>query len=136
MKYSIVLAGLLAILFIGGKARAQQGLMFSPSLMYYSYDDRDNGGNLAQVTGQYLDLRLGYVMPYNLYFGGLYSMMDRKDGTTDRKRTSYGPSIGVVYNGFELIGTYIFSSQYVEDSGTTLQKGSGIQIDLGYFFNV
>ena len=128
--------GIFTIFSGTAQAEGQQGVMFSPSFIFSSYNDRASGSSFAQVSGQYIDVRLGYVMPSGLYLGGIYDLMNRTDFTTERKRSSYGASLGMVYNGFVLIGSYLISSEFETSSGTTLKSGSGLQVDLGYLFNV
>jgi len=137
MKYLLMIIAIaLAGMGLGRSAHAQTGLMFSPSYMFWSYEDKSNGSTIAEVTAQHLDVRLGYIMQGGIYAGGLYSNMNREDSSTDRKRTSYGASLGIVYNQFFIIGHYLLSSEYETASGTTLEDGTGFQIDIGYLFNV
>ncbi|MGE0763647.1 MAG: hypothetical protein AB7N80_10255 [Bdellovibrionales bacterium] len=138
MKFVSVLlmALLMTALGFSGQAQAQSGLLFSPSVMFFSYQDRDGGSDIAKVDAQYIDVRLGYITSMNLYVGGLYTQMKREDGTTNRERTSMGASAGLVYNRFFLIGHYILSSEFEISSGSSLEDGTGVQVDLGYWFNV
>lgn len=117
-------------------AQQQEGILFSPGFLFFDYQDRNSGTNLAKVDAKYYDIKLGYIMSNGVYLGALYSKMERTDDTTDRNRTSYGAGVGYVYHQFYLMAHYLVSSELVVDTSNTWKDGSGFQFDLGYWFNV
>lgn len=140
MKLSI-LGILFGFCFLGAleTANAQStGLVISPTGFYYNFKEQTSTSNTDKVTALYYDLRVGFIMSNNLYIGGIYSAMNREyDGLGSKKRTSLGASIGYFSpNGFYVMGHYYFQSEYKDFGTTILNKGSGFQADLGYFFNV
>lgn len=123
-------------LFFGSSAFAQQGLVFSPAFLVFSFDEEENSSTFAKVDAQYMDFSLGYIMSQGVYLGGLYSQMKREDGNTKRTRTSYGAALGFVYKQFFLIGHYIIESTYETSPNSELKDGNGFQGNIGYWFPV
>ncbi len=113
-----------------------QGVILQPSFLYYSWDEKLEGVDDSRLTGTYYDIRLGYTMSSGLYFGGIYSHMNRDSGGSARERTSYGASLGYRNGGYFLLGHLFFSSEYKRGSNDTLKDGKGFQVDFGYLFNV
>lgn len=135
MGSKICVAIFLVLIGFSKAVHAQDGLVFSPSVFFFNFDDEENNSSFAKVDGLYYDVRIG-VVSNSLYFGGLYSKMTRKDGTTERERTSTGGSVGLLYNQFYLIGHYIFDSTYKTSSNSKLTDGTGMQVNVGYWFNI
>lgn len=117
-------------------AQAQQGILFNPSILFYSYEDKDSGGVVAKVDAQYVDVKLGLIVSNGIYLGGLYSQMKREDGNIDRERSLYGLGGGWVYSRFYIMAHMILSSDFEISTSDKLSKGRGLQFDLGYWFYV
>jgi len=99
---------------------------------YWMNDVQQGSDN--KTSRQIIDLTAGYLWPMGFTIFGQYSMQtDSSTGQQDGKGTSYGPGIGFVSRGNDLggyiLGTYYFSAEYAQ--GSTTQKGTGYQIDLG-----
>lgn len=103
---------------------------FRLSGIYWSEETEQSTTTKSSRT--LLDLGAGYAWPSGLTVGGLYGTEKRKSGDTSTDRTSYGPTIGYMQSGegFFVLGTYFFKSEY-EDF-----DGDGYQVDLGYRFKI
>lgn len=134
MRTKVLLGFLFLAMFFTKPVQAQEGVVFSPSVLFYNYDEKENG-TISKVDALYYDVRLGYVSN-GLYVGALYSVMKREDGDTSRERTSTGASLGFMVNNFYLIGHYIFDSTYNVSDTSKMTGGTGIQGNIGYWFNV
>lgn len=110
-------------------------LIFSPSLFYKTFED-DYSGTKDEITETYYDVRLGYVLPSGLYFGGIYSGMTRDRSNNEYKRSSYGGSLGYYQAGWFLMLHYFITSEYEIAADTKYIEGSGFQGDVGYWFNM
>ena len=134
-----MILGILAGFGFAQAAHAQStGFVISPTAFYYSFKEQTSTTNTDKVSALYYDLRVGFILSNSLYIGGIYSSMNRDyEGSGTKKRTSLGASLGYFSpSGFYVMGHYYFQSEYNDFGSTVLNKGSGFQADLGYFFSV
>ena len=119
------------VLLLGSSAQA--GLIFTPSITYMSQTLND-GANPPETDSKLtiIDLRLGYVLDFGLYFGGLYSIQDQ-NLLADSSDSYFGPSIGYYNSGFMIMGTYYLYGERDLTSGSgKYTEVKGFQIDLSY----
>ncbi len=143
MKLNMLLV--LAVMTILGSSFAHAGVALSPTISHISTTTRDSNDTPEtkdDETTTYIDLRLGYIMPGGLYFGGIYGLENGTFNTTtadgERSASRIGASLGFIMGGFNLIGHYFLSAQEVEKRSSTTKDtytdGSGLQIDIGWAF--
>ncbi len=96
------------------------------------YWSEEVGDPAVKSSRTLLDLGGGYIWPSGLTLGGLYGTEKRKAGDSSWDRLSYGPTLGWMQKGegFYILGTYFFKSEYEDYEGT------GIEADLGYRFKI
>lgn len=138
---TLVLVGLVAF-----SQQAQAAIAFSPTVSYLVEDRKDDNDtppteNKSTVT--VFDVRLGYIMPMGLFLGGTYAMANGsgKNLSTDTSMsgTRYGATVGIVFERFNLLGTYFLAASENRKLGTAEWKytgGSGYQIDIGWNFMI
>ncbi len=136
------ITALILTLCLGATAQAE--IVFSPTGTYSSNKVADTVGGTAntitETSAQTIDFRLGLVFSTGAWVGGLYKMENASLGSSaNYTGTAYGPSLGFLLNGLNLIGTYFLgANRSYNNSGTVTQytPGTGYQIDLGYYFAV
>jgi hypothetical protein len=85
--------------------------------------------NTAKFDLSYTDVTIGYVRSKGLYLGGIYGT----GGVGDDKYTHFGASLGYALNGWELLAHYLLGGTY-DSGGSSYEKGTGTQFDIGYLF--
>jgi len=108
------------------------GFTIAPAL-YYESSSRDNGTTKTSSSVTLIDMRLAYIMG-NFYFGALYNTYS-SGSSPALKHTHMGPSIGYVMGGFNAVFSYLLDVQQ-DVSATSKYKGTGMQLDVGYAFNL
>lgn len=127
----------LSLLLLSSVASAN--LVFSPNIGYYSTSTDESTPSTVnrEETFTYLDMKVGYVMPMGLYFGGMYSSTSSEScagGTcSDGSGFNIGPTIGYM----SAQGIYAHLTYYImgeEGDNPKNSGGKGPQIDLGWMF--
>lgn len=120
---------------------ASASILFSPTVNYRVSEDKDSNAPASEtkstITGY--DIRVGYIMPLGLMLGGTYGT-ESGTGTVNGSGTTssgkrYGPTIGIVFETFSLLGTYFISAERSSTFGSTgynYSGGSGYQFDIGW----
>ena len=121
---------LLLSLFISTPAQAD--LIFTPSITYLKQKLSDGTNPEIDAKLSVIDLRLGYVLDFGLYIGGLYSLQDQ-DILSDASDSYFGPSIGYYNSGFLIVGTYyLYGERDLTNGSGKLAGVKGYQLDLSY----
>ncbi len=111
---------------------AHSMFIFSPSITYLTQKQNDGTNPESNAKLTLIDLRLGHVMDFGLYLGGLYSIHDHN--TVANSSDSYfGPSIGYYNSGFFVVGTfYVFGERDLTNGTGKYTDVSGYQVDISY----
>ena len=111
---------------------AQAGFVFTPSITYMT-QDVDDGTTPQDVKLTLIDMRLGYIMDFGLYVGGMYSIQDQDIFSNDSSDAFFGPSVGYYNSGFFAVATlFIHGEKDFSQGNTKLTNVSGFQVDLSY----
>lgn len=107
-------------------------ILFTPSVTYLEQSLADNANPETKAKLTLIDLRLGYVMDFGLYLGGLYSIHDQ-DMLADSSDSYFGPSVGYYNSGFLIVGTYYLYGERDLTNGVGKYAGAkGYQLDISY----
>jgi hypothetical protein len=136
-KLGLLLLGFFLAASQANAAREMEGVFFGPSFLYQVDKDQDgnNSSNDSEIVQTNIDLKAGYIMMGGLFLGVTHSTETVDYGTTELARTSYGPSVGVIYNNLALHLTYYMGLEQ-ELGSSNKRTGSGMQLDLGYYFHL
>ena len=109
-----------------GQEPPKNAFVFSPAIFYRTVETESGEDEQLFISG----LNLGFKVS-SLYFGFLLSQESTEP--PDSRQKSYGPSMGLIFSGYDIIVTrHIFSKR---DTGTRrLKDGEGFQLDLGRKF--
>lgn len=109
-----------------GQEAPKNAIVFSPAIFFRTLETEAGEDERLFISG----LNLGFKFSA-FYFGFLLSQ--ESTDPPDSRQKSYGPSIGLIVSGYDIIITrHIFSQR---DTGTSrLKDGAGFQIDLGRKF--
>ncbi len=132
MKYLVMLFFLLSSSLSLAAGGMRSAVNFGIAV-FYKTESWESQNTTTSATVTDYDLKLGYVMPTGLYFGGIYSGESSKFNVGNEDRASQsGVSLGYFSdNGLFALGHYFLSADY--DSGSTkYSPGSGVGIDFGY----
>jgi hypothetical protein len=127
-----------------GTCAQAMDLYLSPAVTYRQDKTADQSLNAATPTivtdmaTFTVDGRAGLSFG-GFYLGGLYKYQNFKDNVSSVITNGFaaGPSLGYMAPGFNLLGTYITTGEFTSATAGVIkkyQKGSGFQIDLGFFF--
>ena len=126
-RVSVVL--LISLVF---SAAAQSAIHFSPSITYLEQSEDDGVNPERDVKMTIIDLRLGYVMDFGLYLGGMYSLHDY-DLLTDSSDSYFGPTVGYYNSGFFIAATYyLYGERDLSNGQGKYSDVSGYQVDVSY----
>lgn len=130
----------LFIIIIQNNALAftNSGIIFSPMVGYYNYNDdyakTDATPSNDQRSHFLYDIRMGYLIntKLKLYFGLIYSGMKRDFTPGTIQRVSAGASAGFAANNFAILAHFFPWSEY---NHPDFKAGDaiGFQLDAGYF---
>ncbi|MGZ5280158.1 MAG: hypothetical protein ACXWC9_09460 [Pseudobdellovibrionaceae bacterium] len=135
MKKFIVLIVVLLLGSVGFAASGGSGVL--ASLGFFKFDQEFEGSQIGngKNLNTFYDFKLGYLFSNNFYAGGIYSVANQDNGSSQPKRSLYGVTLGYHNSGWYLDGSYFLAGEY--DTGATVyKKPSGLGIDLGYEFMV
>ena len=111
---------------------SQSAFLFSPSITHMEHSEEN--GNAPKQTAKMtlIDLRLGYLMDFGLYLGGLYSLQDY-ELLTDSSDSFFGPTIGYFNSGFFAALTYyVYGERDLTNGSGKYSDVSGFQLDFSY----
>lgn len=122
--------GILCLFALALSSASASASYFRLNALYQSEETEQSTSSKSSRT--LLDLGGGYTWPSGFTLGALYATEKRDNGTSTTDRTSYGPTLGYMQEGegFFILGTYFFKSEYEE------YDGDGYGIDVGYRFKV
>lgn len=110
---------------------SSSGVMLTANAFMYNVTTEDTPGSKSESKTSIYDIKLGYLTGTGLYLGGLYTIRNQENGTTEDGK-AVGASIGYVgVDGFFIKGHYIVSAER-----GAYKEGTGIQGDFGYLTNV
>lgn len=109
-----------------GQEAPKNAIVFSPAIFFRTLETEAGEDEKLFISGLNLGIKLSAF-----YLGFLLSQETAEPPNSRQK--SYGPSIGLIFSGFDIIVTrHIFSKR---DTGTRrLKDGTGFQMDLGRKF--
>lgn len=109
-----------------GQQAPANAVVFSPAIFYRTLKSESGEDEKLLITG----LNLGFKI--NAFYAGYLLSRESSDPPNSAQK-SHGPSLGLIFSGYDFIATYhVFSER---DTGLrTLKDGRGIQIDLGRKF--
>ena len=87
----------------------------------------------TDVQSTIYDVKLGYIFPISWYLGVIHSQ--RSDGLL-YNYGSYGSAEGVSVGYLSYMGPYFMVHYLLQANRGEYSKGSGVQIDIGYKFEV
>jgi len=114
------------------------GIVFSPMIGYYNYNDDYKEANVNPAQDQrshfLYDIRLGYLFntKVKFYLGLIYSAMKRDYTPGTIQRVSAGASAGFAANNFAILLHFFPWSQY-NHPNFRASDGVGFQLDAGYY---
>jgi hypothetical protein len=120
--------------------RTEASIAFSPTVNYRASDDKSSASAESKTSVTAFDFRLGYILPLGILVGGTYAMESGTGVRSGGNETSligkrYGPSLGIVFDTLNFVGTYFMAGDYETKDGSTNYKyteGTGYQLDLGW----
>lgn len=113
------------------QARSSSGVMATANAFMYNLTVESTPGGKAESKLSIYDIKLGYLNGGGLYLGGLYTMRNQENGSSE-DGNALGASIGYVGSaGFFVKGHYILSAERGD-----FKEGTGVQADFGYLTNV
>lgn len=114
-------------------AASGSGFNVGLSALMYNLDFSGDSYNPAQSSKRtHANLKLGYLMSNNLYFGGTYSTLNTSSTGTNGARTATGLVLGYHSNGYFLDFTYFFGGNYQLSDTVTEKEASGMGLEIGY----
>ena len=128
----------MSIIKVNATAFTGPGIVFSPMIGYYNYNDDYSNTTASPKQDQrshfLYDIRLGYLIntKVKLYLGLIYSGMKRDYTPGTIQRVSAGASAGFAANNFAIIVNFFPWSQY-NHPNFTASDGVGFQFDAGYY---
>jgi len=113
------------------QARSSSGVMVTANAFMYNVTTQDTPGTKVDSKMSIYDFKVGYLTGSGLYLGGLYTMRNQENGTSEDGK-ALGASLGYVgAEGFFIKGHYILSAEREE-----YKEGTGVQADFGYLTSV
>ncbi len=106
--------------------------LFSPSITFLEHSVEDNTTPKRSAKVTMIDMRLGYLTDFGLYFGGLYSIQDF-ELLSDSSDSFFGPSIGYYgYGFFAALTWYLYGERDLSNGTGKYTDVSGFQLDVAY----
>lgn len=102
------------------------------ALMYnldFSGDDYDPAQSAKRT---HANLKLGYLMSNDIYFGLVYSTLNTSSTGSNGARTATGLQLGYHSGGYFLDFSYYFGGSYKMSDTRTEKDASGIGLEVGY----
>jgi hypothetical protein len=131
MKNRILLT--LTAFLISIPSYAAEGFKVDLGLFYRSTETEQT--STSETTNRIMQFRAGYALWSGLYLGASYEQGVQDTGSLEITRSSFGPTIGYMNQGFHVMGTYFINSELDFDNGV-VYNGSGMQFDLAYLFEI
>ncbi len=122
----------LVLSFVLSAQTGNSAFLFSPSITHMEHSEETANNPERNVKMTLIDLRLGYLMDFGLYLGGLYSLQDY-ELLRDSSDSFFGPSVGYFNSGFFAALTYyLYGERDLTNGSGKYSDVSGYQIDISY----
>ncbi len=122
----------LVLTFVLSAQPGSSAFLFSPSITHMEHSEENGTNPERNVKMTLIDLRLGYLMDFGLYIGGLYSLQDY-ELLQDSSDSFFGPTVGYFNSGFFAALTYyLYGERDLTDGSGKYSDVSGYQLDISY----
>lgn len=125
---------ILACTLVSGSVFAQSNMTgFKVELAAMRYSTSTEGPTIgdAETTTAIYDLKIGYIFPNGIYFGGISHTKNFDVNSTNEKRSASGATLGYHNAGWFGDFSYFLNAQR-EVGAIEFKDGTGYGLDVGY----